>query len=342
VTSREIPQGWNADLPSFPADDKGLATRESSGKVLNAIAQRYPWLIGGAADLGASTKTPLTFASAGDFEPADTAGRNVHFGIREHAMGAVLNGLALDGLRPFGSSFLIFSDYMRPPIRLAALMRLAVIYIYTHDSIGLGEDGPTHQPVEQLIGLRAVPGLITLRPADANEVVEAWRVIVGLKDNPACLVLSRQPLPTLDRSRYADASGVARGGYILADAPSARPDVILIGTGSEVALCLAAAEILARENIAARVVSLPSWELFDRQDEDYRNSVLPKSVRARVSVEAASTCGWERYAGMDGAMLGMHRFGASAPIKDVMKAFGFTADHIVEAAKGQIAKWTKS
>ena len=342
MRSRELPKDWDANLPSFPADKKGVATRELSGKVLNIIAERYPWLLGGAADLGASTKTPLKFATAGDFEAAERGGRNLHFGIREHAMGAVLNGLALDGLRPFGSSFLIFSDYMRPPMRLAALMRLPVIYIFTHDSIGLGEDGPTHQPVEQLIGLRSVPGLVTLRPADANEVVEAWRLIVGLKDAPACLILSRQPLPSLDRNRYAPASGVARGGYILAEAPGGRPDVILIGTGSEVALCVSAAETLAGMNIAARVVSLPSWELFDRQDEDYLESVLPKSVKARVSVEAASTRGWERYAGVDGAMLGMHQFGASAPIKDVMKAFGFTAEHIVEAAKAQIAKWAKS
>jgi transketolase len=342
MQTREPPQGWDAGLPTFPADAKGLATRESSGKILNAIAERYPWLIGGAADLGTSTKTPLKFAAAGNFEPDETGGRNLAFGIREHAMGAVLNGLALEGLRPFGSTFLIFSDYMRPPIRLAALMKLPTIYIYTHDSIWLGEDGPTHQPIEQLIGLRAVPGLITLRPADANEVIEAWRVIAGLKDAPACLVLSRQALPTLDRSRYASAAGLARGGYVLAEAPGGRPDVILIGTGSEVAMCLAAAEMLGKENVAARVVSLPSWELFDRQDEDYLQSVLPKSVKARVSVEAASTFGWERYAGADGAMIGMHRFGASAPAKDLMKRFGFTAEHIVEAAKAQIAKWKKS
>jgi transketolase len=341
MQEHEVPPRWDADLPVFAADGKGMATRESSGKVLNAIAQNYPWLIGGAADLGTSTKTPLKFQSAGDFEPAETAGRNLHFGIREHAMGAVLNGLALDGLRAFGSTFLVFSDYMRPPIRLAALMRLPVIYVYTHDSIGLGEDGPTHQPVEQLIGLRAIPGLITLRPADANEVVEAWRVIVALKDNPACLVLSRQPLPTFDRNRYAPAAGVARGAYILAEAPGGRPDVILIGSGSEVATCIAAAELLAGEKIAARVVSLPSWELFDRQDQDYRESVLPKSVKARVSVEAAATTGWERYAGVDGAMLGLHRFGTSAPINDIMKAFGFTAGNIAEAAKAQIAKWKR-
>ena len=275
--------------------------------MLNAIAQHYPWLIGGAADLGASTKTPLKFESAGDFEPGEYAGRNLNFGIREHAMGAVLNGLALDGLRPFGSSFLIFSDYMRPPMRLAALMGLPVIYVFTHDSIGLGEDGPTHQPVEQLIGLRAVPGhdRDAARPTPTRSV-EAWRVIVGLEDAPACLVLSRQPLPTFDRSRYAAASGLARGGYILADAADGRPDVILIGTGSEVALCVAAAErCLPAEGIAARVVSLPSWQLFDRQDETYRESVLPKAVKARVAVEAGSPRGWERYVGADGAMIGM-------------------------------------
>jgi transketolase len=245
-------------------------------------------------------------------------------------------------LRPFGSSFLIFSDYMRPPMRLAAMMGLPAIYIYTHDSIALGEDGPTHQPVEQLIGLRSVPNMFVLRPADANEVVEAWRVIVGLKNSPACLVLTRQPLPTFDRSRYAPASGVARGGYVLADPPCKRPDVILIGTGSEVALCLQAAELLAGENITARVVSLPSWELFDRQDGDYRESVLPKAIKARVAVEAASPRGWERYTGAEGVMLGMYRFGASAPIKEILKAFGFTPDHIVEAAKAQIEKWKHS
>ncbi len=341
MQSGALPAQWDAGLPSFPADAKGVATRESSGKVLNAIAKSYPWLIGGAADLSTSTKTALKFESAGNFEPGEYAGRNINFGIREHAMGAVLNGLALDGLRPFGSSFFIFSDYMRPPLRLASLMRLPVIYVFTHDSIGLGEDGPTHQPVEQLIGLRAVPGLIVIRPADANEVVEAWRVIIGLKDAPACLVLSRQPLPTLDRNRYAAASGLARGGYILADAVDGRPDVILIGTGSELALCVAAAAMLAGQDIAARVVSLPSWQLFDRQDENYRESVLPKAIKARVAVEAASPRGWERYVGEDGAMLGLDRFGASAPMRDLMNAFGFTADHVVAAAKAQIAKWKK-
>jgi transketolase len=342
MQARALPRRWDADLPSFPADAKGLATRESSGKVLNAIAQNYPWLVGGAADLGTSTKTPLKFESAGNFEPGEYAGRNLNFGIREHSMGAICNGLALAKLRPFGSSFLIFTDYMRPPMRLAAMMRLPVIYVFTHDSIGLGEDGPTHQPVEQLIGLRSVPGMIVIRPADANEVVEAWRVIIGLKDAPALLALTRQPLPTLDRSRYAAASGLACGGYILSGADNDRPDVILIGTGSEVSLCVAAAEMLAGENIAARVVSLPSWQLFDRQDEAYRDSVLPKAVKARVSVEAGSTRGWERYVGADGAMIGLDHFGASAPIKDLMNAFGFTADHVVEAAKAQIAKWKGS
>jgi transketolase len=339
MQSGELPPHWDADLSDFPPDQKGMATRESSGKVLNAIAQHYPWLIGGAADLGTSTKTPLKFDSAGYFGPAEPAGRNLNFGIREHSMGSVLNGLALDGLRPFGSSFLIFSDYMRPPMRLAAMMELPVIYIFTHDSIGLAEDGPTHQPIEQLIGLRSVPGMVVIRPADANEVAEAWRVIIGLKKAPAVLALSRQPLPTLDRSRYGSAAGLARGGYVLADAPDGRPDVILIGTGSEVAPCVAAAEMLANEGAKARVVSLPSWELFDGQDEAYRETVLPKSIRARVAVEAASPRGWERYAGVDGAILAMHRFGASAPLKDVMPFFGFTADHIAALAKEQIAKW---
>jgi transketolase len=342
MQARRLPPRWDANLPAFAADAKGLATRESSGKVLNAIAQNYPWLVGGAADLDASTRTSLKFEAAGNFEPAEYAGRNLHFGIREHAMGAVLTGLTLDGLRAYGSTFFVFSDYMRPPMRLAAMMGLPVIYVYTHDSIGLGEDGPTHQPVEQLIGLRAVPNLVTIRPADANEVIEAWRVIVTLKNAPACLVLTRQPLPTLDRSRYAAASGLARGGYILADAPDGRPEVILIGTGSEVALCVAAAAMLGAEKIAARVVSLPSWQLFDRQDEAYRDSVLPKSVKARVSVEAGSTRGWERYTGAEGAMIGLDHFGASAPIKDLMKAFGFTAENVVAAAKAQIAKWKAS
>ncbi|WP_088348729.1 transketolase [Rhodomicrobium sp. R_RK_3] len=333
----ELPEGWDADLPVFPADAKGLATRDSSGKVLNAIAAHYPWLIGGAADLAPSTKTRLTFEGAGDMEADTPGGRNLHFGIREHAMGAILNGLALSKTRPFGAGFLIFSDYMRPPMRLAALMKLPVIYVFTHDSIGVGEDGPTHQPVEQLLSLRGVPGLVTLRPADANEVAEAWRVIIGLH-RPACLALSRQALPTLDRSRYAPAAGVARGAYVLADAPDGGPEVILIGTGSEVALCISAYEELTRQGVAARVVSMPSWELFEEQDQSYRNSVLPPDVTARVSVEMGSVIGWDRYAGPAGTRMGMHTFGASAPLKDLLKAFGFTPDKVLEAAKEQIAK----
>ena len=335
---RDLPAQWDSELPSFPADAKGLATRDSSGKVLNAIAAHYPWLIGGAADLSPSTKTRLVFEGAGDLEADSPGGRNMHFGIREHAMGAVLNGIALSKVRPFGAGFLIFSDYMKPPIRLSALMELPVIFVFTHDSIGVGEDGPTHQPVEQLVALRSIPGLITLRPADANEVVEAWRVVVGLKHQPACLVLSRQPLPTLDRQRYAPAAGVARGAYILAGADSGKPSVILIGTGSEIALCVEAYEALTREGVATRVVSMPSWELFEQQDQAYRDSVLPPGVSARVSVEQGSVIGWDRYVGMNGAKIGMHTFGSSAPIKDLLKKFGFTPDKVEAAAREQIAK----
>ena len=335
---RELPANWDAKLPVFDADAKGLATRDSSGKVLNAIAAHYPWLIGGAADLSPSTKTRLLFEGAGDLEDETPGGRNMHFGIREHAMGAIVNGLALSKIRPFGAGFLIFSDYMKPPIRLGALMELPVIYVFTHDSIGVGEDGPTHQPVEQLVALRSIPGLITLRPADANEVVEAWRVVIGLKHQPACLILSRQPLPTLDRKRFASAAGVARGAYVLADADGGKPSVILIGTGSEVALCVEAYEALTREGIATRVVSMPSWELFELQDQAYRDSVLPSEVSARVSVEQASVIGWDRYVGTNGAKIGMHTFGSSAPIKDLLKKFGFTPDKVLAAAKDQIAK----
>ena len=338
MQNRELPDGWDVDLPSFPADSKGLASRDSSAKVQNAIASHYPWMIGGAADLAPSTKTRLTFEAAGDFEADTYGGRNLHFGIREHAMGAVLNGLALSKIRAYGSSFLIFSDYMKPPIRLGALMQLPVIYIFTHDSIGLGQDGPTHQPVEQLIALRAIPGLVTLRPADGNEVVEAWRVIIGLKHQPACLVLSRQPLSTFDRTRYASAAGVARGGYVMADAESGNPTVILIGTGSEVALCVAAYESLKQERIPARVVSMPSWELFELQDQAYRDNVLPPEVKARVSVEAGSVIGWDRYVGTAGTKIGMRTFGASAPIEDLQTKFGFTNEKVLAAAKEQIAK----
>jgi transketolase len=325
MQTRALPDGWDADLPVFAADTKGLASRDSSAKVLNAIAAHYPWLIGGSADLAPSTKTRLTFEGADDLEADTPGGRNLHFGIREHAMGAILNGLALSKIRPYGSSFLIFSDYMKPPIRLCALMELPVVYVFTHDSIGVGEDGPTHQPIEQLIALRSIPGLITLRPADANEVVEAWRVIIGLKHQPACLVLTRQALPTLDRTRYAPVIGVRRGAYVLADTPGGKPAVVLIGTGSEVALCISAYEELRREGIAARVVSMPSWELFEQQDQAYRDGVLPPNVAARVSVEMGSMIGWDRYVGPTGLRIGMTTFGASAPLKDLLTKFGVHA-----------------
>jgi transketolase len=337
MQNRDLPDGWDASLPTFPASEKGVASRDASGTVLNAIAPNYPWLIGGAADLAPSTKTRLTFAAAGDLEPDSPGGRNLHFGIREHAMGAIVNGLTLSKIRAYGSTFLIFSDYMKPPIRLSALMEVPAIHVFTHDSIGLGQDGPTHQPVEQLLALRAIPGLITLRPADANEVTEAWRVIVKLKHQPACLVLSRQPLRTFDRTRYAPAAGVSRGAYILADAEDRKPAVILIGTGSEVALCVDTYEALKQQGIPARVVSMPSWELFEQQDRAYRDSVLPPGVTARVSVEMASVIGWDRYVGAVGAKIGMHTFGSSAPIKDLLKSFGFTPDKVLAAAKEQIA-----
>jgi len=335
---RQLPEGWDRDLPEFPADPKGLATRESSAKVLNAVAKNIPWLIGGAADLAPSTKTRLTFDAAGDFSPENYAGRNFHFGIREHAMGAVLNGMSLLKVRPFGSGFFIFVDYMRGSLRLSALMQIPVIYIFTHDSIGVGEDGPTHQPIEQLAHMRSTPGLITIRPCDANEVREAWKVILQLHHEPAVLVLTRQAVATIDRSRYAAASGLARGAYILADAANADPEVILIGTGSEVSLCLEAYEQLTKEGVRARVLSMPSWELFDDQDRDYRDSVLPPHVKARVSVEEAADFGWTKYTGTEGHNIGIETFGASAPIKQLLKKFGFTADHIVAAAKDQISR----
>ena len=334
----ELPKDWDAALPIFAADGKGMATRDSSGKVLNAIAEHYPWLIGGSADLAPSTKTHLSGEDAGELAAATPGGRNLHFGVREHAMGGILNGLSVSGLRAFGATFLIFSDYMKPAIRLAALMELPVVYVFTHDSIGVGEDGPTHQPIEQLVGLRSIPGLLTLRPADANEVVEAWRTIIRNKNRPACLALSRQVLPTIDRSRYAPASGLARGAYVLADSSGAAPEVILIGTGSEVALCLAAHEQLARDGIKIRVVSMPSWELFEEQDQAYRDSVLPPDVAARVSVEMGSVIGWDRYVGPRGQRIGMRSFGASAPLKDLLHKFGFTVEAIAAAARDQLAK----
>jgi len=334
----ELPADWDADLPTFPADAKGLATREASGAVLNTIAERVPWLIGGAADLSPSTKTNLSFVGAGALEPGHPGGRNMHFGIREHAMGAVVNGLVLSKLRAFGATFLTFSDYMRPSLRLAALMELPVVHIFTHDSIGLGEDGPTHQPIEQLVTLRVIPNMIVLRPADGNEVREAYKVILTLKSEPACLVLSRQKLPIFDRTRYAAAAGLARGAYVMADAENGKAAVILIASGSEVQLCIAAYEALKRDGVQARVVSMPSWELFERQDQDYRDEVLPPRIKARVAVEMGSVIGWDRYAGPTGAIVGMHSFGASGPLADVLAKFGFVPDKIAQAAKNQIAK----
>jgi transketolase len=332
-----LPEGWDKDLPVFAADAKGLASRDSSAKVLNAIAPNLPWLLGGAADLAPSTKTRLTFEGAGDFQHGSYGGRNLHFGIREHVMGAIANGLALSGLRPYASTFLIFSDYMKPPIRLSAIMEVPVIYVFTHDSIGVGEDGPTHQPVEQLTSLRSVPGLMTLRPADANEVAEAWRIALSSPAEPSCLVLSRQALPTLDRSRYASAKGVARGAYVLAGDPAAKPEVILLGTGSEVSMCIEAYEKLVAEGIAARVVSMPSWDLFEKQDEAYRHAVLPPDVTARVGIEQAGMLGWERYTGAAGSLIAMHTFGASAPLAALQNKFGFSGEQVYEHAKHLLA-----
>jgi transketolase len=334
---RRLPDGWDSDIPSFPADEKGMAGRDASSKVLNAIAPKLPWLIGGSADLTPSTRTRINYEGAGDFEARDYAGRNLHFGIREHAMGAISNGLSLSKLRPYGSTFLIFSDYMKPAIRLSSIMEIPVIYIFTHDSIGVGEDGPTHQPVEQLVALRSIPGLVTIRPADANEVAEAWRAMLSFRRQPCCLVLTRQPIPTFDRAtKYAAASGLVRGAYILADPPDGKPDVILIGTGSEVQLCISAAEQLAKEDIKARVVSMPSWELFDRQDAAYREQVLPASITARVAVEQAATIGWDRYVGLSGAVIGMHTFGASAPLKALLTKFGFTPERVTTEARALV------
>ncbi len=331
---QELPPGWDADIPVFAADAKGLASRDSSQKVLNAIAQHVPWLLGGAADLAPSTKSNLTFPGAGSFEAGEYGGRNLHFGIREHAMGSICNGLALSGIRAYGSGFLIFSDYMKPPIRLAAIMELPVIYIFTHDSIGVGEDGPTHQPIEQLVALRAIPGLIVIRPADANEVAEAWRVAMQSHDKPVALILSRQALPTLDRARYAPAAGLARGAYVTADCDGV-PQVILMATGSEMSLCIGAHEALAAEGIRSRVVSMPSWELFESQDQAYRDSVLPPSVPGRVAVEQGARMGWDRYAGWGGAVIAMHTFGASAPAGALLAKFGYTPEKVLEAARVQ-------
>lgn len=346
LEQRNVPAGWDSELPAFPSDTKGIATREASGEVLNAIAVKIPWLLGGAADLAPSTKTALKGAIYGDFlapgrgdnPDGSYRGRNFHFGLREHAMCAIANGMSLCRLRPYASSFLVFTDYCRAALRLSAMMELPIIYIWTHDSISLGEDGPTHQPISHLACLRATPGMIVLRPADANEVVEAWRIAIPVTDRPVCLILTRQAVPTLDRSKYAPAHGLARGAYVLADAEDGNPDVLLLATGSEVALCVAAYEELKADGIKARVISMPSWELFEDQSQEYRDSVLPPRIVARVAVEEASIFGWERYAGNEGCILGMRCFGLSAPARIVAEHFGFEPAHIVDAAKKQIAR----
>ena len=333
MQKRELPAGWDRNLPVFPADPKGIAGREASGKVLNVLAQNIPWLVGGSADLGPSNKTTLTYDGAGNFQACSPGGKNLHYGIREHGMAAVVNGMSLSKLRAFGATFFIFSDYAKPAIRLSALMELPAIFIFTHDAMGDGEDGPTHQPVEQLASLRAIPGLVMLRPGDANEVVEAYRYVMQLRHQPAALILSRQPLPTLDRSKYAPASGVARGAYVLADAPDSNPEIILIATGSEVCLAVEAHEKLRSEGIRSRVVSMPSWDIFEHQPPAYRDSVLPPGVKARVAIEQASTFGWERYVGTEGRVIGMKTFGTSAPLKELQKKFGFEPARVVTIAK---------
>jgi transketolase len=342
MQKRELPAGWDRNLPTFPSDPNGMAGRDASGKVLNVIAQNIPWLLGGSADLGPSCKTTLNYKGAGDFQAATPDGRNLHFGIREHSMGAIVNGLSLSKLRSFGATFFIFSDYCRPAIRLAALMELPNFYVFTHDAMGDGEDGPTHQPVEQLASLRAIPGLVTLRPADANEVVEAYRYILQLRHKPAVLILSRQALPTIDRAKYASAAGVAKGAYVLADAPTGNPEVILIASGSEVAVAIEAHEQLLAQGISTRVVSMPSWDIFESQTQEYRDSVLPSGVKGRVAIEQASTFGWERYVGTTGNIIAMQTFGASAPLKELQKRFGFEPDQVVAAAKQQLAMMTSA
>ena len=338
MQKRELPTGWDRNLPVFPTDAKGIAGRDASGKVLNVLAQNIPWFLGGAADLGPSNKTTLTYEGAGDFQADNRGGKNLHFGIREHAMAAIVNGLSLSKLRAFGATFFIFSDYARPAIRLSALMELPTIFVFTHDAMGDGEDGPTHQPVEHLASLRAIPGLVTLRPGDANEVVEAYRYILQLRHEPAVLVLSRQPLPTLDRSKYAAASGVARGAYVLADARGGNPEVIFIASGSELSVAVEAHENLSAEGIRSRVVSMPSWDIFEHQPQEYQDAVLAPHVTARVAVEQASTFGWERYVGRSGRIIGMKTFGASAPLKELQRKFGFEPDQVASAAKELLGK----
>ena len=338
MEKRELPAGWEANLPVFPADPKGISGRDASGKVLNVLAENIPWFLGGSADLGSSNRTTLKYAGAGDFESDNYGGKNLHFGVREHAMAAAVNGLVLSKIRAFGATFFIFSDYARPAMRLSALMELPTIMIFTHDAMGDGEDGPTHQPVEQLLSLRAIPGLVTLRPGDANEVVEAYRYIMQLRHEPAVVVLSRQPLPTLDRTKYAAASGVAKGAYVLADTPGANPEVIFIATGSEVCLAVEAHEKLLGSGIRSRVVSMPSWDIFEHQTQAYRDSVLSPGIKARIAVEQASTFGWERYVGSEGRVIGMKTFGASAPLKELQKAFGFESERLVAVAKELVGK----
>jgi transketolase len=333
IERRELPNGWDRNLPDFPPDPKGVAGRDASNKVLNVLAQNIPWFMGGSADLGPSNKTLLTYEGAGHFQANSPGGKNLHFGIREHAMGATLNGLALSKIRPYGATFFIFSDYERPAIRLASLMELPTMFLFTHDAMGDGEDGPTHQPVEHLASLRAIPGLVTLRPADANEVVEAYRYILQLRHQPAVLVLSRQPLPTLERTKYAPATGLSRGAYVLADSPGGNPEIILIATGSEVSVAVDAHEKLLAEKIRSRVVSMPSWEIFEHQTQQYRDSVLPPNVTARIAIEQASTFGWERYVGTNGRMIGMTTFGASAPLKELQRKFGFEPERVTGIAK---------
>ena len=335
---RELPAGWDRNLPTFPADPKGIAGRDASGKTLNAVAANVRWVLGGSADLGPSNKTVLNFEGAGTFQSTSFGGRNLHFGVREHAMGAIVNGMALSKLRGYGATFFIFTDYARPAIRLSALMEIPSLFIVTHDALGDGEDGPTHQPIEHLASFRAMPNLITVRPGDANEVVEAYRYIMQLKHHPALLVLTRQPLPTLDRTKYAPAAGVAQGAYILADAPGGDPEVILIASGSEVCITVDAHEQLVAAGIRSRVVSMPSWEIFEKQTPEYRESVLPSRITARVAIEQASPFGWERYVGQTGKVIGMTTFGASAPYKDLQSHFGFRPDCIVAAVKEQLGK----
>jgi len=329
---RELPAGWDRDLPSFPADQKGIAGRDASGQALNVLAKNIPWLLGGSADLGSSTKTTLKFPDAGDFEAETPGGRNFHFGIREHAMAAIVNGLSLSKLRAFGGTFLIFSDYARPAIRLSAIMELPTIFVFSHDAMGDGEDGPTHQPVEQLVSLRAIPGLVLFRPADANEVVEAYRYIAQLRHQPAALALSRQPLPTFDRGKYASAAGVALGAYVMADTAGGAPEIILIASGSEVSLIVQAHETLAAQGIRSRIVSMPSWDVFEHQPQSYRDDVLPPAVKARIAVEQGSVLGWDRYVGADGRIIGMKTFGASAPLKELQRKFVFEPENVVTAA----------